>query len=247
MAYGDQLLDSNGNPKMPDQLLGEDKYSTATDTGYQTAKTDVLSGIDYNYKPMAEGINTQLTNRGFGGEIFSASLQSRAYQPLLDSKLNAATQAISKLGLDYQNLNLQKRNDIRQNVSLLDSLANSRENRATAADDRNGKVICTALYFHGLLSKEYMMYDNQYLINHATAKEHTEYLRWGIHIAKLANKHVWFAKLIRPIVIAWSGYMKAVVLNTKPTFMGLIIHKLGTAFGSIYSKITVPNTQKAGN
>ena len=224
--------------KQKTKLLGMPDYNAATDTAYQTAKTDVQSAIDYQYNPYAQKTSAQYKGRGFNAGVISPSLQNAAFKPLIDARLNAASSAIAKLGLDYQNLDLQKRADIRSNISLLDQLENSKVNRATAGDD--GKVICTALFEIGLLSLEYMQYDTMYLVHHTNPKERQEYLSWGIPVANFLKQNHWAGYLVLPFVTLWSTYMKSVVLGKKPNVFGYALHKLGTGFGSLFAKLKQP-------
>lgn len=135
------------------KLLGMPDYDASKDTDYQTAKEDVLKGIDYQYNPYAQKTSAQYKARGFNAGVISPSLQNQAFRPLIDARLNAASQAIAKLGLDYQNLDLAKRADIRSNISLLDQLENSRTNRMENSSGGGTLFLCTELRHRGLMTE----------------------------------------------------------------------------------------------
>lgn len=138
--------------KQRQKLLGMPDYNAATDTAYQTAKSDVLSGIDYTYNPYAQKTSAQYKSRGFNAGVISPSLQNAAFRPLIDAKMNAASQAVAKLGLDYQNLDLQKRADLRSNIATLDALENSRNQRMENHGGGGTLFLCTELRRRGLMT-----------------------------------------------------------------------------------------------
>lgn len=217
------------NTTTPNTLFGVNTDYTG-DLG--TAKGYVLQGISDAATPLLQQAKSSLNQRGFG-RYSSPTMESTVYAPLINQLANTTRTALTDLWFKDQA-------NTRANTAADEAymLAEAQNKAINKKSQSSWSVICTELYRQGLLSFSHIKNDLKFLKYHVTEDQHQKYLNWAIPYVSIMKKNKLAVILIYPIVLFWGEYMKRTV-QSRPLGIvgriGLLIHKLGIAFGEVYS------------
>ena len=196
--------------------------------GASGSREFVLEGVRESIEPLLRQQQGQLSRRGFTGRFYSPTIQAQAIKPVIGQAAESVRRGLTDLFYRDEELDLAKRR-----MSLEEKLG-GKKMRAMDEQYEGGKVLCTVLYRLGMLPFAHIISDYKYLKRYVDKETHENYLRWASPLAKTVYTSLWLKYAVWPFIRLWSGYMRAVVNHKPIPISGLIVHKLGIAFGKFY-------------
>jgi len=213
------------------QLFGED---ISGEFDPKDARESVMTGVSQYMKPLMQKARGNLSQRGFG-RYHAPTIEGQVMNPLYQSGAESVRRGLTDLHYKDENLALQKKQQAlnRDKFSMADYYAS--EDRNTAKGKTGAStVLCTELYRQGLLPLNHIKADLRFLKYHCDKEAHANYLRWAEPVVEVMRKNKLVTLLIYPFIRLWSGYMKAVVNDTRIPVLGYLIHNAGVAYGKLY-------------
>ena len=207
------------------------------------ARKDVVSGVQSYMDPLMKKARGSLSRRGFG-RYHAPTIEGQVMNPLMKTGAESVRNAMTDLYFKEQDLDLKKaaskRADIKTNqyYDLTQQQIEQGQKKNAAS-----KYVCTSLYKQGLLPLSHIKADLRFLKT-VSPEVHAEYRAWAEPLAHVMDNSKFVTFLVLPFILAWSGYMKAVVENKRVPLIGLLVHKSGLLFGKMYKNVARATIRK---
>ena len=183
------------------------------------SKDFVLQGISESLQDPLNKARGSYTRSGLGR--FNTSLENKYFQPIMQAGANQARTALTDLFYrDPAEKRAQETHDF--------TIASEKKKQEAAT------VLCTALYYQGLLSLTHVKNDLRFLKDFVSKEEHEQYLYWATPIANEMMKNKSLTYIVFPFIYLWSYYMNSMVKGSKKNilfYIGRSIHRLGLLIG----------------
>jgi len=195
----------------------------------ETARGQVLTGIQQFMKPQLQKARGSLSQRGFG-RYNAPTIEGQVINPLLQTGAESVRRALTDLHYKERSQSLAERAQQFKEDAFNEQMHIGRQKRSQ-------KVLCTELYRQGLLPLSHIKADLKYLKYHVDKETHENYLRWAIPFVEVMKKSKIVTYLIWLPVLCWSEYMKSVVYNKRlgiRAMIGFVWQKAAVQFGKWY-------------